>query len=287
MSEIPDIRALALEWIDGDMPYSQEFGDHFYCREDGRAECGHVFLAGNSLPERWAAGGAFVIGELGFGTGLNFCETWRVLKEKIPPQSVPTRGRDSLAAPSSAANEAGNAESGQASEATSAQKPLPLMGRGWRARNPTLHFVSFELHPMRRESIDKALGRWPELDAERRALVERWPDEPAGAVELDFGNVRLSVVCGDAFSNLADSPLAFDAWYLDGFAPSRNPAMWSEEILKTVFDHTRPGGTFATYAAAGFVRRNLVAAGFSVERRPGFAGKREMLCGARPGRSAQ
>ena len=50
-----------LEWRDGDMPYSTAFGDHFYCREDGRAECGHVFLAGNGLPERWAAGGAFVI----------------------------------------------------------------------------------------------------------------------------------------------------------------------------------------------------------------------------------
>src|SRR5262245_63814582 len=74
-------RALALEWIDGDMPYSPAFGDHFYCREDGRAECGHVFLAGNGLPGRWAEDGAFVIGELGFGTGLNFCETWRVWKE--------------------------------------------------------------------------------------------------------------------------------------------------------------------------------------------------------------
>lgn len=63
--------------------------------------------------------------------------------------------------------------------------------------------------------------------------------------------------------------------------PSRNPAMWSADILMAVHDHTVPGGTFATYAAAGFVRRNLVAAGFAVERRPGFAGKREMLCGRR------
>jgi tRNA U34 5-methylaminomethyl-2-thiouridine-forming methyltransferase MnmC len=227
------MRAPALEWIDGDMPYSPEFGDHFYCREDGRAECGQVFLAGNGLPERWAAGGTFAIGELGFGTGLNFCETWRVWKAN------PSGGR--------------------------------------------LHFVSFELHPMQRESIDKALGRWPELDAERRTLAARWPDDPADAADLDFGDVRLTVICGDAFSNLAGSPRVFDAWYLDGFAPSRNPAMWSADILQAVFDHTRPGGTFATYAAAGFVRRNLVAAGFAVERRPGFAGKREMLCGTRPG----
>ena len=173
------------------------------------------------------------------------------------------------------------------SKEDAAQEPLPLVGRGWGGENPTLHFISFELHPMRRESIDKALNRWPELDTERRALVESWPEEPASVVDLDFGGVRLTVVCGDAFSNLAGSPLAFDAWYLDGFAPSRNPAMWSEEILKAVFDHTQPGGTFATYAAAGFVRRNLIAAGFAVERRPGFAGKREMLCGVKPGGSVQ
>ena len=232
MSETPEIRALALEWIDGDMPYSPDFGDHFYCREDGRAECGHVFLAGNGLPDRWSGGGDFVIGELGFGTGLNFCETWRVWKERTPSGSF--------------------------------------------------HFISFELHPMRRDSIARALARWPEIDAEREALVGQWPDAPDGVVTLDLAeDVRLTVICGDALTNLTRGDLAFDAWYLDGFAPSRNPAMWSEEILRAVHDHTRPGGRFATYAAAGFVRRGLVAAGFAVERRPGFAGKREMLCGAR------
>jgi tRNA U34 5-methylaminomethyl-2-thiouridine-forming methyltransferase MnmC len=231
MDETQENNAPALEWIDGDMPFSPAFGDHFYCREDGRAECGHVFLAGNGLPERWKAGGDFTIGELGFGTGLNFCETWRVWKK-------------------------------QASGA--------------------IKFVSFELHPMDRADIGKALSRWPELDAERQALTAAWPDRPRGVVQLPLAeDVTLTVVCGDALTNLSDRPEMFDAWYLDGFAPSRNPDMWSAEILKAVHDHTHPGGTFATYAAAGFVRRNLVAAGFDVERRPGFAGKREMLCGRR------
>ena len=214
------------------MPYSPAFGDHFYCREDGRAECGHVFMAGNGLPERWRGGGGFTIGELGFGTGLNFCETRRAWK---------------------------------AFEASG-----------------SLHFVSHERYPMDRDSIGKALARWPELDAERGALTAAWPDRPEGVVELDFGDVRLTVVVGDALESLTTSRHSFDAWYLDGFAPSRNPDMWSAEILRAVFDHTKPGGTFATYAAAGFVRRNLGAAGFEVARRPGFAGKREMLCGRRP-----
>jgi tRNA U34 5-methylaminomethyl-2-thiouridine-forming methyltransferase MnmC len=232
-----------LEWIDGDMPYSTAFGDHFYCREDGRAECGHVFHAGNGLPERWGAG-EFVIGELGFGTGLNFCETWRVWKSEFDVKSPP-------------------------------QFPVAKTP-------PKLHFISFELHPMDRADIDKALSRWPEIEAERQALVDAWPDEPAGIVTLQLAeDIVLSVVCGDALATLAASDIIFDAWYLDGFAPSRNPAMWSLEILQAVHDHTRPGGSFATYAAAGFVRRNLVAAGFAVERRPGFAGKREMLCGVR------
>lgn len=229
------------------MPYSIAFGDHFYCREDGRAECGHVFLAGNGLPGRWRAQGDFRIGELGFGTGLNFLETWRTWK-----------ARGAISSPS-------------LSEA-----PQPSSG----ARH--LHFVSFELHPMAGADIAKALSRWPEIAEERQALVAAWPEAPAGVVTLALAeDVILTVICGDALTNLAASDLVFDAWFLDGFAPSRNPDMWSRELMAAVFDHTRPGGTFATYAAAGFVRRNLIAARFDVERRPGFAGKREMLCGTR------
>ncbi len=222
-----------LTWHDGDMPFSTAFGDHFYCQTDGRLECGHVFLAGNGLPERWKTAETFTIGELGFGTGLNACETWRQWKAH-------------------------------------------------RIAGASLHFVSFELFPMQADEIDRALSRWPEIDAERQGLVAHWPTDPSGIVTIDLDDqTRLSVVCGDAFDNLSTSPLTFDAWFLDGFAPSRNSAMWSAELMQRVHDTTKPGGSFATYAAAGFVRRNLIAAGFDLERRPGFAGKREMLCGVR------
>ena len=217
------------------MPYSMAYGDHFYCRTDGRLECGHVFLAGNGLPERWSRPGRFAIGELGFGTGLNFAETWRQWKQTAPEDAH-------------------------------------------------LHFTSFEMHPMRRAEIDRALSRWPEVAAERQVLVDAWPEKPAGRIELPFGDdVHLTVVCGDAMAGLAHETVSFDAWYLDGFAPSRNPAMWSADLMAAVYGHTQPGGTFATYAAAGFVRRNLAGAGFAVERRQGFAGKREMLCGRKRG----
>jgi tRNA U34 5-methylaminomethyl-2-thiouridine-forming methyltransferase MnmC len=222
-----------IEWHDGDMPYSQAFGDHFYCRTDGRLECGHVFLGGNGLPQGWQGRASYAIGELGFGTGLNFCETWR--QWKLSRQVA-----------------------------------------------ATLHFTSFELYPMRAAEIDRALSHWPEIDSERQALVVAWPDEPSATVELALdGQTRLSVVCGLALDGVRAVKKGFDAWYLDGFAPSRNGDMWSSELMRLVFEKTVPGGSFATYAAAGFVRRNLQAAGFSVERRPGFAGKREMLCGVR------
>ena len=64
-------------WSEDAVPFSEQFGDHFYNQSDGRAETQHVFLAGNRLPERWGEGGEFSIAELGFGTGLNFLETWR------------------------------------------------------------------------------------------------------------------------------------------------------------------------------------------------------------------
>ncbi|OCJ16195.1 5-methylaminomethyl-2-thiouridine methyltransferase [Rhizobium sp. AC44/96] len=222
-----------LEWRDGDMPYSPAFGDHFYCQTDGRLECGHVFLAGNGLPERWQNHASLLIGELGFGTGLNFAETWRQWKQH-------------------------------------------------RVGGQHLHFMSFELYPMQGAEIDRALSHWSEIDTERKALVAAWPEVPEATVRLDLDDqTTLSVVCGRAIDGVAAADPGFDAWYLDGFAPSRNADMWSQELMQLVCAKTRPGGTFATYAAAGFVRRNLIASGFAVSRRSGFAGKREMLCGVK------
>ncbi|MBU1316502.1 MAG: tRNA (5-methylaminomethyl-2-thiouridine)(34)-methyltransferase MnmD [Alphaproteobacteria bacterium] len=221
----------SLEWHEGDMPYSPQFGDHFYCRNDGRLECGHVFLAGNGLPEQWHDTSQFRIGELGFGTGLNFCETWRQWKLVRQPGAQ-------------------------------------------------LHFTSFELYPMGAEEIGRALSQWPEIAEERTALVAAWPAHPQGRVDIEMdAQTRLTVIVGPALDGVTAEPADFDAWFLDGFAPSRNPDMWSPDLMQAIFDRTVPGGSFATYAAAGFVRRNLQAAGFAVERRPGFAGKREMLCG--------
>ena len=145
-----------------------------------------------------------------------------------------------------------------------------------------LHFISFEAFPLSRTDMQKSLRRWPLLASLAGRLAEIW--HPQGqTIDQDFiEDVRLSVHLADAATALAKLEFAADAWYLDGFAPSRNPQMWSAELMQSVFDHTLAGGTFATYAAAGFVRRNLSSAGFDVQRQPGFGGKREMLAGCRP-----
>ena len=87
------------------------------------------------------------------------------------------------------------------------------------------------------------------------------------------------MVIGDARETLTAWEGRADAWYLDGFSPAKNPELWGEDLMAEVARHTAPNGTFATYTAAGFVRRGLQAAGFTVERRKGHGHKRHMATG--------
>ena len=140
-----------------------------------------------------------------------------------------------------------------------------------------LTFSSFELYPLTKEEMARALKSWPDL--ETAALLDQWP--PAPDRPLIFGPVTLHLITGDARTTLPQWQDKADAWFLDGFSPARNPELWEAPLMQAVFDHTKPGGTFSTYTAAGFVRRNLQAAGFSVARVKGFGRKRERLQGFR------
>ncbi|WP_370519432.1 MnmC family methyltransferase [Gilliamella sp. Pas-s27] len=95
-------------------------------------------------------------------------------------------------------------------------------------------------------------------------------------------NVSL-VICYDDISNysnfLAKQNVLIDTWFFDGFSPAKNPDMWSECLFKHCFELTAPNGRFATFTAASFVRRHLINAGFTVQKRKGFGSKREMLVG--------
>lgn len=136
-----------------------------------------------------------------------------------------------------------------------------------------LAFTSFEADPLDPASMARAHAAFPDLAELSGLLRARW----RGTVgTLALPGLRLQVIEGDARDTLPAWSGRADAWFLDGFAPARNPALWTPALLAEVARHTRPGGTAASYTAAGHVRRALADAGFAVTRAPGFGAKRHM-----------
>ncbi len=140
-------------------------------------------------------------------------------------------------------------------------------------RPGTLHFTSFEGFPMSAREMGQALSAFPDLAP--------WADQLVRAVAQrlgrhDFGPVTLEVILGDVRQTLPAWDGRADAWFLDGFSPAKNPEMWGAGLMAAVARHTAPGGTAATYTAAGHVRRALANAGFDVVRAPGYGTKRHM-----------
>lgn len=233
-------RYAAVRWQDG-APVSEQFDDVYFSREDGLAETEQVFLHSNRLAERLAAlparGGSFTIGELGFGSGLNFLASAALFLEKAPPSSV-------------------------------------------------LHYFSCEKYPLRKADLMRALTAYPALGRLSDALLESYPPGAPGVYPLLCASprIQLTLCIGDAldvWSALAGPPAgAMDAWFLDGFAPAKNPDMWRIEIFRELARLSQNGATFGTFTAAAQVRRDLEAVGFAVKKIPGYGRKREMLCGA-------
>lgn len=148
----------------------------------------------------------------------------------------------------------------------------------WRAAGVAgpLRFTSFEAFPMTADEMARALQAFPEAAAVAEPLLAQWA---GGARRLALPDLEAEIIIGDARETLAAWPGRADAWFLDGFSPAKNPELWSDALMAEVAAHTAPGGTFATYTAAGHVRRALQAAGFQVKRRPGFGRKRHMTAG--------
>ena len=140
-----------------------------------------------------------------------------------------------------------------------------------------LHYTSFEAFPMAAPDIARALQAFPELAEIAPVFLRQWA---SGQTSLQFSNLTATIILGDACATLPAWQGRADAWFLDGFSPAKNPALWSPEVINEVARHTAPGGTFATYTAAGHVRRSLADAGFTVERLPGFGTKRHMTTGS-------
>ena len=135
-----------------------------------------------------------------------------------------------------------------------------------------LRYTGFEAHPLSPGDMAAALSAFPALAADAAALVAWWAEGP----EVRTTELEATVIIGDARDTLPLWRGRADAWFLDGFAPARNPELWSDALMAEVAHHTAPMGTLATYTAAGHVRRALDAAGFDVSPRPGFGRKRHM-----------
>jgi tRNA 5-methylaminomethyl-2-thiouridine biosynthesis bifunctional protein len=160
--------------------------------------------------------------------------------------------------------------------------------RAWkrtRAPHAQLHISSIEAFPLEREDAARALTQFPEVADLAAKLVECWPVRAYAPQRLRFDedSFSLTLHTGDAETILAGLEGQFDAWFLDGFAPARNPGMWSEGVFRNIARLSAPGAHAATFTVAGEVRRGLESAGFAVEKKPGFGAKRERLEARRAG----
>lgn len=208
------------------------YADHYFGATDAAAESRHHYLVANDLPTRFGHCRHFAVGELGFGTGLNFLLTWQAWRQNAPADA-------------------------------------------------TLDYLAIEKHPIAPEVLAQLHRQWPQFASFSNLLVRDYPAPLPGChrLTLDDGRVNLTLVWGDAAQQLANLSGQFDAWYLDGFSPRTNPALWSEEVITQVARLTRQGGTFSTFSVAGAVRERLQKAGFDWRKIPGFGSKSEMLAG--------
>ena len=222
-------------------PVSDKFDDVYFSNQDGLAETHYVFLEGNQLWERWVnyQEAHFVIAETGFGTGLNFFAVTSLFREFR--QKYP-------------------------------DSPLKH-----------LYFISFEKYPLPLDALQQAHLAYPQFSRLTQYLQQHWLNPIQGCYRFHFDETTLDLWFGDVAENLPQlgdyMNDKIDAWFLDGFAPSKNPDMWNEQLYQQMFRFTKPQGTFATFTAASAVRKGLENAGFNITKRKGFGKKRECLSG--------
>jgi tRNA 5-methylaminomethyl-2-thiouridine biosynthesis bifunctional protein len=196
----------------------------------GLEESRYVFLESNGLPGAWKNLESYTVGELGFGTGLNFFLTWKLWRET-------------------------------------------------KAAESRLHYLSFEKYPLENEQILKAMHPWPEISALAEELTPQLPSLLQGyhRIHIPSDNVFLTLVYGDANDTLPQLQAKVDTWYLDGFAPSKNPELWNPSLFKELARCSKPGARCATFSSARVVKDALCEAGFDYQVQKGFAHKRDMI----------
>ena len=152
--------------------------------------------------------------------------------------------------------------------------------------NTRLHFISIEKFPLSADELAKVSRLWPELAPRSKSLLQHYPEIQTPGFHrlvLAGGRVILTLIFSDLSDALEQLDGKIDAWFLDGFAPAKNPAMWSADLFKTMKAHAHSDTTYATFTASGVVRRALQGAGFSAQRKTGFKHKRHLMCGGYTG----
>jgi len=224
-----------LDWDDQGRPRSRVFDDVYFSDQSGLEETRYVFLEQNRLAERFTAlpaDGRLVIGETGFGTGLNFLCAWQLFEQHA-------------------------------------------------VAGARLHFVSVEKYPLAPADLHRALALWPQLKPLADQLLKHYVAIHQGfqRITLANGRVTLTLLIGDALEQLPQLDAQIDAWFLDGFAPAKNPDMWTAELFVELARLAAPGSTISPFTSTGWVRRLLNAAGFKMKRTPGIGHKWEILRG--------
>ena len=144
-----------------------------------------------------------------------------------------------------------------------------------------IDYISFESRPLPAGVIARTHAGFPCLAAQSAKLLNNLPPRWPGVhlCHFNLGQARLHLHYGLAEDCLAQSRFCADIWFLDGFAPAKNPDMWSDAVLAHIGRLTRAGGRLASFTAARMVCDGLSAAGFVISKKPGFGDKRDMITG--------
>ena len=224
-----------IDWDDQGRPHSRQYDDVYFAVNEGIEETKHVFLGQTRLAERFtalAANACLVIGETGFGTGMNFFCAWQLFDAHAHADA-------------------------------------------------RLHFVSVEKYPLGYADMAKAVRLWPELAAYTEPLLAQYVAVHPGFQQFTFANgrVTLTLLIGDALEQLPQLDAPIDVWFLDGFAPAKNPDMWTPELFAQLARLSHSGTVLGTFTTTGWVRRSLVEAGFAMKKVPGIGKKWEVMSG--------
>ncbi len=233
----------SIRWDEKGVPHSLYFRDKYFCTQNGYEEYKHISGHGNGLQDRFTKLNPLENGTFTIietGFGTGMCFCCIwELWDRFAPKS-------------------------------------------WQ-----LHFISIELYPLSTADLDRALSVWPPLTEYRKLLKVQYQPYKNGIYDFNFKEKRvcLTVVFEDVVDALKKiyqdniTPQKADAWLLNGFSPFANPRMWIPEVFQGMAKLSKLGTTLSTFTVAGHVRRGLEAAGFSLEKIPGYGTKKQMLRG--------